>query len=536
VTRSGLALSLLALLAIIGLIAYVTLSSSPDEIPDHVGGRMGDGRAPVSRLPALPPESKDPEPNEPIEPVPPRVSHGILRGVVIGPEGKPVEGAQVYTTPVGARFVVRTGLVAWTTSGKDGAFQLLHEPATTDLFALKPGLVPALVQDLKVVAGREIDVGTLRLDAGLALAGRVIDETGAPVEGVEAVAYRDPTLVGRGLLPARAGLSQFGGSAISDEQGRFRIGGLTKEALTVIARGIAIRMEGDPLEATPGTTDLRIVVIRLRLATGVVIAEEGGKGIGAATVRLEFERNGRIGAQIVNTYEDGRFAFDLSESRFSGDGIRFHLRISADGYEETSLEDLTVEDLAPKAKLRVSMVKAAPLEPGRLRGRVLYDTGAPFVGSLTLSFAREGKAGQVYRIETDEQGDFLIEGVPPGEYLLRSAPHRSNILRETGKQLVITPGGEESTEFTLVRGGDLRLKVVAADGGVAEGATVSVLGPDGTPADTLAVTKGGAVLLDLAPGEVRLRVSAPGHHDETVTATVEKDGAVPLTVHLREKR
>ena len=77
-------------------------------------------------------------------------------------------------------------------------------------------------------------------------------------------------------------------------------------------------------------------------------------------------------------------------------------------------------------------------------------------------------------------------GVPPGEYQLRSAPHRSNILRETGKQLVITPGGEESTEFTLARGGDVQLKVVAADGGVAEGATVSLLGPEGAPTDTLA--------------------------------------------------
>jgi len=154
---------------------------------------------------------------------------------------------------------------------------------------------------------------------------------------------------------------------------------------------------------------------------------------------------------------------------------------------------------------------------------------------MTLSFSPEGKAGQVERIETDEDGNFLIEGVPPGEYRLRSAPHRSNILRETGQRLVITPGGEENTEFTLIRGGDVALQVRGPGGDPVEGTIVSVLDGAGEVMDTLPLSGGAGSLLDLPPGETRLRISAPGYEGQTVTATVQKDSSVPVTVHLRER-
>jgi hypothetical protein len=519
-TRSGLVLCVLALLGLLVVIAFITFGSPPLTVPDTDSSRRDAERERPreDRPDRLASEKVSPDPEGPREIPFPTDRLGEVTGVVVGPDGQPLLGVEVYASAPDAESVSRPELKAWVRSGEDGRFRLVHPPGRIDILAWKSGLVPGLVRDMEIRAGAASDAGTLKLQAGTTLAGRVVDPKGAGVADVEVVAFRDAALTDPDILPAREGLSRFGGTALTDEEGDFRIGGLSPDPLVVAARGLGIRMEGEPVPATPGVMAVRIVVVRLRLATGLVLADEDGRGIEAATVRLEFAPPaGGGGAQIVTTFSDGRFAFDLSDPRLSAEGMKFHLRIAAEGYEERSIENLSAEDLAPEAKLRVPLLKAAPQEPGRLRGRVLYDTGAPFHGSMTLSFSPEGKAGQVERIETDEDGNFLIEGVPPGEYRLRSAPHRSNILRETGQRLVITPGGEENTEFTLIRGGDVALQVRGPGGDPVEGTIVSVLDGAGEVMDTL------------------LRISAPGYEDQTVTATVQKDSSVPVTVHLRER-
>jgi hypothetical protein len=238
----------------------------------------------------------------------------------------------------------------------------------------------------------------------------------------------------------------------------------------------------------------------------------------------------------VVTDDRGHFGFDLTDDRYSDPRLRFTVLVTADGYEDATVADLSLDQVRPRASLTVKLVRAVAVEPGRLRGTVRYDTGAPFHGSLTLSFSREGKAGEIFKVETNEKGEFLVPEIKPGEYVLRSAPHGESLLRETGKTLRIPPGGEETTEFTLTRGGDLKVSVTGPDGNPVKESKVEVTTGDRTRLRTFVLPEGAAVLPDLTPGKVRVRVTKPGYETAEMEATVVKDQVTELDVRLSEAR
>jgi hypothetical protein len=340
-----------------------------------------------------------------------------------------------------------------TRTGEDGTFQIWLPPGGRDVIVWRRGVIPGIVKDVQVTVGGTTDVGTIRLEAGLAVEGTVVDTKDRPVESVVVVAYRDESMLAAQLLPARAGLAAWGGRALTNERGEFRIGGLGPEPVKVKVEEVSVAMVGDPPEAVPGKPGPRIVVKRLRIATGKVVTEAEGVGVGGAKVQLEVIWPGKRLAMPRTTVESGRFAMDLSEDRFASEDIRFDITVSAEGYEDVKLTDLTIEDLLPEAKLRIPLVRAPPGDPGTLRGRVLLDVGRPYVGGITMSLTQEGKAGQVFTVETNESGEFVLEGVPSGQYVLHSAPRGDLVLRDTGQTFYVPPGASPRWSRTARRGG-----------------------------------------------------------------------------------
>jgi hypothetical protein len=519
---------LVALAGLLALIAWITLSSPSD--PMRRESRTA-AREAKPELGELPPPIEEPAgpgrtPARVAPPVPPTV--GLIVGAVTGPAGEPAAGAEVYTARAEQVAILRGSLTSWGRVGKDGRFRVEAPPGSTDVLAWMPGALPAIVRDVTVAAGAVVDVGTLHLAAGLAVTGQVVDTEGSPVEGVDVIAYRDESMVSPALLPAREGLSAWGGRSRTDERGDFRLGGLSREPVLVVVEALRYRMEGDPVEAVPGATGVRIVVQELRIATGKVVTEIGSAGVPGATVRLDVRGPRGTHGKIVTTVESGRFSFDLSGEAYSSEKLRYDVLVSAEGYEDAKVTSLTIEDLLPEAKLRIPLVRAPVRQPGRLRGRALYDTGEPFRGWITISFSVEGKAGQVYRVSTDDNGEFLVEGVPSGEYVLHTAPRRSLVLMETGKRLVIPPNGEETTEFVFTRGGDVEVRITDLAGEVPEGALVRLLDGDGKPGEPYPAKTGVVVIQDVPPGMVRIRVGAPGHQDQEVAVSVTKGARTPV--------
>ncbi len=533
--RAGLLLGLLAAAGLVALLAWATFHVPPEgPLPSRTSRP-----APVPR-PRRPPLAVPPGPRAPAPAPGPAASArrgpALLTGVILGRGGRPLAGALVYLAPPDASFVLVPDLPALARTDGEGRFLLRAAPGPADLLAWAAGYLPRLTSGLRLAPGEHRDLGALALDPGLPVSGTVVDEKGRPVAGAEVTAYRGEKAPSPAVLPARAGVPAWGGVAVTDEAGRYTVSGLSPEPVLLAVRGLGILMAGDPVEAVPGASGVTLVVKRLRLATGRVTAGEGGPAVGGATVRLEI-RGPRGGVALLSrTLPDGRFAFDLSEDRYASPALRFDVLVSAEGFEDASLTGLLLGDLLPEAELRIPLVRAVPEEPGRLRGRVTYEEGEPFRGTLTLSFGREGQAGRVFRAATDEDGNFLLEGIPPGEYVLRTAPRSSRVLRETGKRLVIPPGGEETVELTFERGGDLEIRIEDAEGKAPREAAAVLLDGEGKETGTFPAVGGVVRLTDLVPGPVRVRVTAPGHLPETVEAETEKGRLTRVEVRLREKR
>jgi hypothetical protein len=155
---------------------------------------------------------------------------GRLVGRVVDGDGRPVRAFTVIAQPEagkrgGKRRQVRSG---------EGKFELRSmAPGAYTIRVVPPGLLPAEVAGVEVVANEVSDVGTIRCDAGGAAVGRLVDDaTGEPVQGVVRVTFKG---YGRGAE---------GAYTRTDAEGQFRIEGLRVQRLTLraSAKGYRTRM------------------------------------------------------------------------------------------------------------------------------------------------------------------------------------------------------------------------------------------------------------------------------------------------------
>lgn len=90
-----------------------------------------------------------------------------VSGWVLGPTGEPVPGADI-------RFIPSTGTEATLgRSGADGSFRVELEPGRYDAICTRPGYSPGILTDPLVVAAAPVTQLVLRLEAGLAIQGRI---------------------------------------------------------------------------------------------------------------------------------------------------------------------------------------------------------------------------------------------------------------------------------------------------------------------------------------------------------------------------
>lgn len=242
-----------------------------------------------------------------------------ITGQVVLADGKPAVGA-----------LVSTGVMASPTDAK-GFFSIDFEPwlamrvdesAPTVVTAVWPGLLPASrtlpsVQQARTSGWPKLIV--LRLTGTpLTIAGVVVDEQGAPIEGV-LVEPADATAFG---IVTRPGMSAFGGmpktqeqllggkAARTDADGRFALGGLLDRsyAIRALLRSSLLSAVSAPTAA--GSENVRLVLNRDGIGTisGRVV-DHDGVGIADVRVAASFERTSEliIGPAAVSS-ADGTFA------------------------------------------------------------------------------------------------------------------------------------------------------------------------------------------------------------------------------------
>jgi protocatechuate 3,4-dioxygenase beta subunit len=364
-------------------------------------------------------------------------------GTVVDARGKPIRGVQVRAVQFNhdangfatdyARADERPSLASAVTD-EVGRYRLSLPEATTVIFqAYHPWFVGQSFHCRP--DGRTVPPATL-VDAG-GIAGTLVDaRTGRPVEGAEVDAQR--------IELSEHILNGNWGSAVSDAEGHFRVGGLAPGVYNVLfgqspkgRRFTARAAEGVRVKAgDDARADLRMIEGR-RLRGMAVIAETGAPLVGAPIFCYN-PSHPRSGAACQGTYTDGQGRFE----HFVPPGpalvyialpglVGSEHRKALDVLDNRDLDLVTLkrttnpnaeafENRAHIVECEVRVrVKAdvgggsAPGEERIVSGRVFDKDGSPLSGVQVYYNSRK-----LIEAATDRLGVFRLKGLPHGRLWL----------------------------------------------------------------------------------------------------------------------
>lgn len=310
----------------------------------------------VSQLPAATNE-QEAKSSKPM----PRTDETVdVRGIVLGPDGKPFAGARVVTAMAfpGDRYSGRPYVLSVTRSGSDGRFEIAFTKSAASVFAMDLNRSGADLWKKTNVAASAPELGLawneydkvdshgdliLRLVPDLPIDGRILDLEGRPVSGVRVI----PTGVVSHILTEQSQFSNpppgYGSidnplelmgandPVVTDGQGRFHFSGFGRDRLVPI-RFESTKVALLPIRAT--TRDRATFTAALgsdkearltfygnkielnaapaRSVVGVVRDVKTGKPIPGVKISTSYAR---IQAQTM-TDEEGRYRLDGLERDF----------------------------------------------------------------------------------------------------------------------------------------------------------------------------------------------------------------------------
>src|SRR5262249_26951115 len=152
---------------------------------------------------------------------------GTIRGHVLFADGTAPKSYQVATG-----FGRGVGFDA-----ADGAFEVDAPAGTITISVSGPEFVQKTLPDLTVKADEGTDVGTITVERGRSISGRVLHGDGTPVAGAKVLA--GPQLLGSGSDVGGGGLmGALGGgpkSTTSGDDGGYTLAGVGEKSLMVVA-------------------------------------------------------------------------------------------------------------------------------------------------------------------------------------------------------------------------------------------------------------------------------------------------------------
>ena len=246
-----------------------------------------------------------------------------VEGVVVDANGSPVAGASVWLGEIASgpetSFQVAT-------SGDDGSYAIRSCQRLESIWARADGHAPSLCRSLEEPEGTEVSV-TLELEgAGAAVAGRVLDPQGQPVEGaLVLIDGKDWLRATRITLPDGRTTHLFRSAPVvvrTNADGRFALGGVRPGSvpLGVAAPGYAAwRGTVAAAEGETGETEIT-------LATGFRLTGTVRDSAGQPVTGRVFAYSAALSSQLcptVMTGPDGGFEIDgltPGEIRLAADG------------------------------------------------------------------------------------------------------------------------------------------------------------------------------------------------------------------------
>ncbi len=291
----------------------------------------------------------------------------------------------------------------------------------------------------------------VRLSEGVAVDGTVVGVDGSPIEGARVVA--EP--VSRWDDGSDVSLD----GVLSDAKGRWRLGGLPKESLRLVARRAGYAPGATPpvpLADGGERTGIVITLERGARLTGRTV-DKTGAAVPGAEVRVLTNSNT---IRRASCDRDGRFAIDGLPR------MRVHVAAFGDGgSSQTALVDLQHGDkditLALSATSSIAGVVVTPKGERVAEARVVAVPRATDDQLQRVDARLRGQLGAI----ADDDGGFTLAGLVPGEYHLRAIrPGAPSALLEM-KQGVLVETGATDARVVVDDLGQIRGTLAFADGG-----------------------------------------------------------------------
>lgn len=417
-------------------------------------------------------------------------------------------------------------------SGADGRFSMTGlEQGAYSITMERAGYSMPAGADLTENAPLLLNAGDSRTGLQLqlmptgAIAGRVTNAEGEPVEGVRVEAWGD--LDGGG--------SDTGGT--TDSTGHFRIGGLAAGRYRVLA--IPNNSYSPPEARTDGTVDVQDAPT---YAPGALTFREGARfrvtpggetnGVDIRLARVPIvsvsgKAEGGPGGYLRLTQKNG---ISRTSEAIKPDGTfrlwrlypgEYEIQASWRGADGGNLESAPVE--FEVAGSNIENLRLRPVPPADISGRLEFtDDSArpPNDARVKITLQKTGiRGGEMWRAEAGQDGTFRVAQVPAGKY--RVTVQWANVF-VASMQLGATAIDGSLLDLTAGAGGDLLVRVTPATGslsgtvtddrGAAAGARVVLVGAEDAdfvpPRFARTGAEGSYSLQGLAPGNYRI-VAAP---------------------------
>jgi uncharacterized GH25 family protein len=220
---------------------------------------------------------------------------GSIKGLIVKSDG---------SSP--AIAMVRAGMKA-STPASAGAFLLDDlDPGSYDVTLHGPDFGDVIKHDIKVEAGKQLDLGTITVARGRVLSGRVTDYANNPVAGAR-------VKVGRLLFQFQGAEDQMSSfedasntrSAYTDQSGNFVVVGISTTHGNAMAEAAAGR--SDALEIAEGEQDPPAIALKLH-GFGVITGKVTIQGKPATSVAItDTPKAGGAQVQIVQCDDTGGF-------------------------------------------------------------------------------------------------------------------------------------------------------------------------------------------------------------------------------------
>jgi protocatechuate 3,4-dioxygenase beta subunit len=377
----------------------------------------------------------------------------------------------------------------------------------------------------------------LSLRRGVRVSGRVVDEQGDPVEGVEIHAYVRPT--GSGMWSSR--------NTATAPDGSFDVAGLAPGRVEIdVTEDGWVSPEVEPLELANGESraDLELVVARGRGVAGRVVWPDGTP---AAKVRVAVQVQPEVAQARASTagWDYDRIATevktnDAGEFEATGLDLGPYDVVAVKGRREVVEEPADAPKRKfPKKQHRNYRATVRGVTTGTtdlvielsqgltLTGRVVDDTGTP-VERFRVHADSDGDSDRFFfgsgqdieRSFRSKDGTFALEGFEEGPwYVLASAKGHG----DSGRQLVEVTGGTGPVKLVVPRVATVAGVVRDASGAPVVGARVNVQDEElagysfdidfGIHSPVSTDEEGRFRFEDVPPGSVRLIATARGFAD-----------------------